>query len=635
MANAGTVTVDFAAEVAKFNAALKQVGERVKSVESSFKTLEKVASTALKFFSVGIATSFIKSAADAADALGKTADKLGISTERLTAFQLAAADAGVETATLNKLLVDAQRRLGDASFGTGEALKTLQSFGFNVRELQRLAPDELFLKYADAIGTLSNRSDQFSAAQALFGKSAQEAFTLIANGRPALEEAAAAVDRLGLALSRVDTFKIEQANDKLGLLAKVSQAFGQQLAAAIAPFVTEFVDRITGVGVAADDARSKFEGFARAAFVAFEITANAARSFDAAVSGVLFATFRSFEQMNEIVAQSLDLTARLDRAVGLDTIAKFFEDQAAAQRSLAGFAGAAADQAAARVEGALNSIKSFEQIFADIDRITSAAQRKAEQAAATQEAINEALRQPAAENTQLEAFNTNLLIQEDLQRLHHDRMLQQQAVFQEASAKLTQQLDVDTFIRQQTQREQAAIASEQRIYEARQRATNAGLNLLQAFAGKSKAVAIALVAINKARAVAEAIQNTSVAVTRTLASLPYPANVAAAASVKAFGALEVAAIVASGFGEIAQIRSNAGGGAPLGSPVNPIFTDAGSGSQAFGEPQKERGVIQIQVMGTVTRDAAIQIAEAIKDVVDNDDVRIFSKSSAQAQELRD
>ncbi len=633
MANAGTVTVDFAAEVAKFNASLKQVNDRVKSVESGFKSLQNAAQTALKFFSVGIAVNFVKSAAEAADALGKTADKLGISTERLTAFQLAAADAGVETGALNKILVDAQRRLGDAANGTGEALKTLQFFGFNIRELQRLSPDELFLKYADAINTLKNRSDQFSAAQSLFGKSIQESFALIAAGRPAIEDAAATVDRLGLALTRVDIKKIQEANDKLGLLAKVTHAIGQQLAAAIAPFVSDFVDSLTHAGVAADDTRAKFESFAKFAFAAFEIVANGARSFDAAVSAIFAGTFRTFESINEILAKSLDFTARLDKKFGLDTLSKFFSDQAAAQRELAGFAGAAADVAGARVEAALGNIKSFADIFSEIDRITAAAQKKAEDAAAAQAEINESLRQPS-DNTQVEAFNTNLLIQEDLQRLSHERMLEQQKIFQEQSAKLTEQLDVQNFVRQMHDREKVAIEVEQRILIARTRATNAGLALLGSFAGKSKAVAIALVAINKARAIAEAIQNTAVAVTRTLGSLPYPANIAAAASIKAFGALEVAAIAGSAFGEISQIRSSGGGGAPLGSPTNPVFTDTGGAdSQTIGGQSRLAATITI-VGGAVDEETAKRIAEALKDVIDNGDVRIIGRKSAQAEDLR-
>lgn len=625
MANAGTVTVNFAAEVARFNAQLKQVNDRVRSVESGFKSLEKVASTALRFLSVGVAARFIQSAGQAADQAGALANQIGITTERLAAFQLAAADANVSQEALNNSLLDAQKRLGEAANGTGQALKTIQAFGFNIRELQTLAPDELFARYADAIGTLKNRSDQFTAAQDLFGKSAKEAFNVIAAGRPALEAAQETVNRLSLALNAVDTQKIDEANDKLGLLAKVSQAAGQQLAAALAPFVGEFVDRLTAVGGAADGARTKFESFARAIFVTFEIAANAARTFDAAVSGVLFASFRSFEQLNDIVAKSLDLTARLDRAVGLDTIAKFFEDQAAAQRSLAEFAGAAADEASERVLGALNSIKSFEQIFGEIDRISSQAQARAEEAAARQKEINEALRQPS-ENPQVEAFNTNLLLQEDLQRMHLERMLEQQRIFQETSAQLTQQLDIDAFVRQQTQREQAAVQAEQNILQVRQQTALASVALLTFVASGHNRANKAISAANKAFALIQIYRNTAQAASLAIATIPPPLGFAAAGANIAFGLIQAAAVI----GE----RAPGSRGATIGTPTNPVFTDTGLPGQTFGGTA-ERTELTINVVGgAVDEETAVRIAEALKNVIDGRDIRIIGSRSSQADDIR-
>lgn len=629
MANAGTVTVDFAAEVAKFNASLKQVDARVKSVESGFKSLERTAATALKFFSIGIATSFIRSAAEAADALGKTADRLGLSTERLAAFQLAAADAGVETGTLNKLLTDSQRRLGEAAQGTGATFDALQSLGLSVRQLQQLSPDELFLRYADSINQLKSRAEQFSVAQDLFGRSAQEAFTLIAAGRPAIEDAAATVDRLGLALSRVDIFKIEVANDKLGLLAKTSQAFGQQLAAAIAPFVSEFVDRLTGVGVAADDVRGKLDSFARAVFITFELIANAARTFDGAVSAAFLAFAKSAEVGNAILRESFELTARLDEAVGLDALAARFRSFAESAGQAESFAAALSEQAALRVENAANSVKSFSVIFDEADQIIARSQARAEEAAARQAELSAGITgESIFENLQFQ-FDAELEMRTQQAEFLRQFQLDQQAITNEG----LEAIELEHLRNVNLERERLTRETEARIVGMKQATTNAAIGLLSALAGRSKAAALALIAFEKIRAIAQAKINTAVAVTNALANVPYPGNLAAAAQMAQLGAIQIGLIVATGLAEASNVLSSSAAGAPIGSPQNPVFTDTRSdGEQTFGAQQKNQ--ISIRFEGVFTAAAAREIAEQIRDVVDNSDVHIIGPNSSNGRELR-
>src|SRR6185295_9954484 len=428
IANAGTVSVDFQATTVQFaqqldkvNGNLEAIRKRMEDfgraaektfnllanpreidkVNSNLESIKKkmedfgnAAERAIKILALDFAAQFVRSAAEAADALGKTADKLGISTERLTAFQLAAEDAGVETDTLSKLLTDAQRRLGDAAFGTGEARAQIIGFGFSIRELQKLSPDQLFLKYADAINSLTNRSDQFAAANALFGKTAQEGFTLISAGSPGIQKAADSVERLGLALNRVEISKIEAANDAIGLLSKTSEAFGQHVAAAFAPFVDDIANRFATVTGEANKAQTSLQSFAQNTFAAFEIASNAVQVFDIAVSSVGLTFAKVIELQSGGLARLLDITAKLDTAVGLAKLGNFFAAQAAAERSVADFANAAADEATARIKTAADSIKSFEQIFTEANQIFQQAQQNAEAAAAAQDEINANLRTP-------------------------------------------------------------------------------------------------------------------------------------------------------------------------------------------------------------------------------------------------
>lgn len=599
MANAGTVTVDFAAEVAKFNAQMKTVQSSLSRLEGGFQTIAKVAKTALGFFSVGIATNFIRSAAEAADQLGKTADKLGISTERLTVFQLAAEDAGVETSTLNKLLTDAQRILGDAAFG-GPAAKTIKALGLSISELERLSPDELFLKYADSIGQLNSRSEQFSVAQDLFGKSAQEAFTLIDAGRPAIDEAAENVERLGLALSRVEIKQIEIANDKIGLLGKTSQAAGQQIAVSLAPFISAIADSLLNSGIAADKLKTTIDVLVSTGYVGFQILKNGVLAIESAFFGVTGA-----------VAGFLSFQTRL-ATLGFEN-------------SLSKALSASADVNIAKAKDALDGIQSFAQIQESLIAILEASRVKAELAVAeTQGKIRE-LGTP--QENQIEEINASLLIEEDLRFEHYERMLEHKKQFLEASAKLEKDLDVGEFIRHQKAREQAVIESESIMLQTRTDAQNAALGLLQTFAGRSKAAAIALVAIGKALSIAQAIQNTAVAFTKALAIDP---TGALAARVALLGKIQIGLIAATGLAEASQISSSASAGAPLGSPTNPVFTNDRSGEQTFGAPQS---ATNIYINGLISQDLIDDLVSQLRDR-DRRGVVIFRSGGNQANEIR-
>lgn len=631
VANAGTVQVDFNAEVVRFNKQMEQVNGRLQKVEGGLNSLERVAQRALSFLSVGLLANFVKQAGEAADAAAKMADKLGITTERLAAFQLAAELAGTPVESLNKLLADAQRRLGEAANLKGGTFEAIERLGLNIKQLQQLSPDELFLRYADALSTVRNRSEQFALAQDLFGKSVQEAFNLIEAGRPAIEQAAADVDRLGLALSRVDSAKIEAMNDQFTRLQKTQQAFGQHLAAAFAPFVEEVTRRLTETTGAANKAQTDLELFAQATFIAFEVISNAAKVFDLTVSGAFFAVSKGIELAVSALQKGFELTAKLDRAAGLDSLAAKFEEFSKAAGSAQEFAAALSEQSAARVEAAANSIKSFAQIFDEANQIVANAQAQAEQIAANV-AENNANLGLIAGPEEIEKIKASQAAIEELQTQHFDILLEQQLEFNARSADLTDKLIEQQFVRQQKVQEDIAIATEDRILEARKATFNATLDLLQQLGTHNKAAAIAFVALSKAQSIAQAIHNTSVAYTKTLASVPYPYNIAAANSIALLGAAQVALIAATGIDQIQQIRTSSASGAPIGSPANPVFTDSNASSSPGGANQRTQ--INVTFTGLFTRAAAAEIADALKDVIDNSDVHIIGENSSQAQALR-
>ena len=85
------------------------------------------------------------------DQTAKFARSIGIQTENLMGLRHAGELAGVGQAKLDQSLQQMVRRVGEASSGTGSAVKALDTLGLSANELARLAPDEQFTRIAEQI----------------------------------------------------------------------------------------------------------------------------------------------------------------------------------------------------------------------------------------------------------------------------------------------------------------------------------------------------------------------------------------------------------------------------------------------------------------------------------------------------
>lgn len=128
---------------------------------------------------------------------------------------------------------------------------------------------------------------------------------------------------------------------------------------------------------------------------------------------------------------------------------------------------------------------------------------------------------------------------------------------------------------------EAEVALQEKLTEARKRANDIEVDMrgkaldnimgfLNVFAGKNKAIAMAMIAFDKARLIAQAIMETHVA---AVAALKYDPTGATSARVTAYGYANVAAIAATG---IAQLATMGGGGSSGGSSGGYSTGDGGS-----------------------------------------------------------
>jgi hypothetical protein len=143
--------------------------------------------------------------------------------------------------------------------------------------------------------------------------------------------------------------------------------------------------------------------------------------------------------------------------------------------------------------------------------------------------------------------------------LDHQAMLLEMKVGANTLTEEEQQRHADaiTAINQREADAKASLTqkSEDAIRSMRNSAVQSAIGLLDIFAGKSKAAAIAAIILNKGLSLAQNAQNTFVAQTRALAELGPIAGPPVVASIGAYGAVNAGLIAATGLGQIASIGS--------------------------------------------------------------------------------
>ena len=115
----------------KASGGLKGLGRQAELLRTGIRTL---GGALIGAATVGGLGALIDRSISAADAIGKTADKIGVGVEALQELRFAAKASGVEQQTLDMALQRFTRRAAEAAQGTGEAKDALAQMGIALRD---------------------------------------------------------------------------------------------------------------------------------------------------------------------------------------------------------------------------------------------------------------------------------------------------------------------------------------------------------------------------------------------------------------------------------------------------------------------------------------------------------------------
>ena len=267
MANIATLSVAITAKTGAFISGTEKVLRRVNRMERQFKnmigTTGRLAGAFVALAGVGGMGALLKTSLSTVDSLGKTADKLGITTEKLTELRFAAELSGVSVNSFDMAIQRMVRRIAEAGVGTGEAKKAIAELGLNAQRLAQQSPDEQMRVLADAFSTVQTQADKVRLAMKFFDSEGVALVNTLALGRKGLDDVAASVSRLGGAIDRKGARKIESFNDAMSTFRLGVKLASDRIAINLAPTLEKFANVLVGLTKNIDSIMNKMKTFAK------------------------------------------------------------------------------------------------------------------------------------------------------------------------------------------------------------------------------------------------------------------------------------------------------------------------------------------------------------------------------------
>lgn len=284
----------FTGDTSQLDSAAKGAKKQLSELKSEFR--EGVSTSAkwgaaMAAAGAAVTAHLVNKSLDAVDAQAKLAKSLDTTIKGLDITTVAAGKSGVAFSGVEQATKDLTRRLSQAASGVGPAADALDRLGLSADYLASLPLDQRIGTINQAIDQFIPKAEQAAVAGQLFGEEGSLAMRRI--DAATLREAAAEVDRFGLALTEVDAAQIEMANDAMASVSKVVTDLTNKFTAELAPVLTalsnQFLDAADdGTGMA-EEVDTAFDSIVRSIAFTLDAIEGLRRSF--MVAGQAVAAF--------------------------------------------------------------------------------------------------------------------------------------------------------------------------------------------------------------------------------------------------------------------------------------------------------------------------------------------------------
>ncbi|WEJ62151.1 hypothetical protein [Thiomicrorhabdus lithotrophica] len=159
---------------------------------------------------------WLTSLTDEMDRAGKTADKLGLTTQELTSLRYAVEQTSEMTgAQFDVALQRMTRRLAEAAQGTGEARNAIAELGLDAQALNAMSPEQAFKAIADQMAQVDSQSDRVRLAFKLFDTEGVNLVNTLSEGSAEINRLQKNAISMGIAFDDKAAKGAERFNDEL------------------------------------------------------------------------------------------------------------------------------------------------------------------------------------------------------------------------------------------------------------------------------------------------------------------------------------------------------------------------------------------------------------------------------------
>lgn len=198
-------------------------------------------------FGIASIKHMIDGVAEMADEAGKTAQKLGITTEAVQELGYAAKLSDVEAGEFNAAMFRLSRGLQDvAKDGKGPAADALKKLGIRFSELKGETLDQNLERIAEGFKKMPDGPKKAALAMDLFGRAGTKLIPFLNSGQEGIVELRNEAERLGIVVSEDAAKQFEEFNDAQTKLSETWRGIKTQVVTALLPTLMHLIESFQG-----------------------------------------------------------------------------------------------------------------------------------------------------------------------------------------------------------------------------------------------------------------------------------------------------------------------------------------------------------------------------------------------------
>lgn len=242
----GAIRVILGMNSASFEKDTKRVEKKLDAFGRKMAGIGKRAAIAFAAVGAAAATAFMK-VSKHADKMTKSAQKIGVPVDELTALAHAADLSGVEFAKLETGLGQFSRSVSDSLNGmSSEGVKALKRLDISFTDLQgqQKTTAHLIEDVADRFQAMPDGVEKTAIAMQIFGRAGRDMIPLLNQGSDGIAKMSAEAARLGLVIDQKTGQSAERFNDNLTRLKGVFVGIANTVFARVIPTMVALSERL-------------------------------------------------------------------------------------------------------------------------------------------------------------------------------------------------------------------------------------------------------------------------------------------------------------------------------------------------------------------------------------------------------